>query len=161
MAIPAYMWLKDDQGNDIKGSVTVAEREGSIEVLHFDHELRIPTDNDTGELTGTRKHEPFVFTKSIDAASPYLYKACANGQTLKELVLRWYRIDDTGTEKEYFQHKLEKVKITSIKPKMHNVKDLDKERYPHLEEVAIRYGKITWSYLDGNIEFSDSWSEGR
>ncbi len=161
MAIPAYMWMKDDQGNDIKGSVTVAEREGSIEVLHFDHELRIPTDNDTGELTGTRKHEPFVFTKSIDAASPYLYKACANGQTLKELVLRWYRIDDTGTEKEYFQHKLEKVKITSIKPKMHNVKDLDKERYPHLEEVAIRYGKITWSYLDGNIEFSDSWSEGR
>ncbi|PWK42544.1 Hcp family type VI secretion system effector [Pleionea mediterranea] len=161
MAIPAYMWMKDDQGNDIKGSVTVAEREGSIEVIHFDHELRIPTDNDTGELTGTRKHEPFVFTKSIDASSPYMYKACSNGQTLKELVLRWYRIDETGTEKEYFQHKLENVKITSIKPKMHNVKDLDKERYPHLEEVAIRYGKITWNYLEGNIEFSDSWSEGR
>ena len=59
MAIPAYMWLKDDQGNDIKGSVTVAEREGSIEILHFDHELRIPTDNDTGAVSYThlRAHE--------------------------------------------------------------------------------------------------------
>ena len=161
MAIPAYMWLKDDQANDIKGSVSVAEREGSIEVLHFDHELRIPIDNDTGELTGTRKHEPFVITKAVDAATPYLYKACANGQTLKQLELKWYRIDDTGTEKEYFCQKLEDVKITSIAPTMHNVKDLDKERYPHLETVSLRYKKITWTYLDGNIEFADSWTEGR
>ncbi|ASD66984.1 MULTISPECIES: Hcp family type VI secretion system effector [Pseudoalteromonas] len=161
MAIPAYMWLKDDQGNDVKGSVTVAEREGSIEILHFDHELRIPTDNDTGELTGTRKHEPFVITKAVDAATPYMYKACSNGQTLKQLELKWYRIDDTGTEREYFRHTLEDVKITSITPTMHNVKDLDKERYPHLETVHMRYKRITWTYLDGNIEFSDSWTEGR
>ncbi len=161
MAIPAYMWLKDDQGNDVNGSVTVAEREGSIEILHFDHELRIPTDNDTGELTGTRKHEPFVITKAVDAATPYLYKACSNGQTLKQLELKWYRIDDTGTEREYFRHTLEDVKITSITPTMHNVKDLDKERYPHLETVCMRYKRITWTYLDGNIEFSDSWTEGR
>lgn len=58
MAIPAYMWIKDDQGSEIEGSVSIADREGSIEVLHFDHELRIPTDGDTGSLTGTRKHEP-------------------------------------------------------------------------------------------------------
>ncbi|KID56053.1 MULTISPECIES: Hcp family type VI secretion system effector [Pseudoalteromonas] len=161
MAIPAYLWLKDDQGNEVKGSVTVAEREGSIEILHFDHELRIPTDNDTGELTGTRKHEPFIITKAVDASTPYLYKACSNGQTLKQLELKWYRIDDTGTEREYFRHTLEDVKITSITPTMHNVKDLDKERYPHLEKVNMRYKRITWTYLDGNIEFSDSWTEGR
>ena len=75
MAIPAYMWLKDDQANDIKGSVSVAEREGSIEVLHFDHELRIPIDNDTGELTGTRKHEPFVITKAVDACNAILIQS--------------------------------------------------------------------------------------
>ncbi len=161
MAIPAYMMLKDDQGNDVTGSVTVSGREGSIEVLAFDHQLRIPTDNDTGELTGTRKHEPFVITKAYDAATPYLYKACSNGQTLQNLVLSWYKIDETGTEVEYFRHTLEGVKVTSVKPSMANVKDLDKERYPHLEDVSIRYQKITWTFLDGNIEFSDSWVEGR
>lgn len=161
MAIPAYMWLKDDQGNEIEGSVSVAEREGSIEVLGFEHELRIPTDNDTGALTGTRKHEPFVLTKSYDASSPYLYKACSKGQTLEELILSWYQIDETGNEKEYFRHTLHDVKITSVKPMMHNVKELDKERFPHMEQVAIRYARITWAYIEGNIEFSDSWTEGR
>lgn len=161
MAIPAYMWIKDDQGSPIDGAVTVAGRQGSVEVFHFDHEIRIPTDSDTGALTGTRKHEPFKVTKSFDSSSPYLYKACSNGQTLKELELRWYRIDDTGTEREYFRHRLEDVKITSVSPVMHNVKDIDKERYPHLEEVSMRYGRITWTYVDGNIEFTDSWNDGR
>lgn len=161
MAIPAYVYFKDDQGNEIKGSVSISGREGSSEVVEFDHELRIPVDADDGTITGTRKHEPFVFTKSFDASSSYLYKAVANGQTLKKVELVWFKIDDTGTEREYFRHTLEDVKLTSVKPKMHNVKDLDKERYPHLEQVSCRYGKITWKYADGNIEFSDSWTDGR
>ena len=42
MAIPAYLWLKDDQGNDINGSVSVSGREGSIEVLEFHHNIYTP-----------------------------------------------------------------------------------------------------------------------
>lgn len=161
MPIPAYMWITDDTGNEISGSVTIADREGSVEVLAFEHELRIPTDRDTGMLTGTRKHEPFEVTKAYDASSPYLYKACSNGQTLREIRVSWYTIDDTGMEKEYFRHVLEDVKITSVRPQMHNVKEVDKERYPHLEHLKCRYGRITWTYVDGNIEFTDSWTEGR
>ncbi|SQC93497.1 Uncharacterised protein [Cedecea neteri] len=37
MAIPAYLWLKDDGGSEIKGSVDIETREGSIEVLSFGH----------------------------------------------------------------------------------------------------------------------------
>ena len=161
MAIPAYMSIKDDQGAPSKGAVQIADRQGTLEVLQVDHELRIPTDSDTGSLTGTRKHEPLVVTKAFDQTSPYLYKACSNGQTLKEVVISWYRIDDSGTEREYFRHRLQDVKITAIRPKMHNVKDIDKERYPHLEEVAMRYGTITWTFVDGNIEFQDSWGEAQ
>jgi len=43
MAIPAYLWLKDDGGVDIKGAVDVQDREGSIEVLVFSHGLHLPT----------------------------------------------------------------------------------------------------------------------
>jgi type VI secretion system secreted protein Hcp len=42
MAIPAYLWLKDDGNADIKGSVDVQNREGSIEIHSFAHGL--PTD---------------------------------------------------------------------------------------------------------------------
>ncbi len=68
MAIPAYLWLKDDGGADIKGSVDVHNREGSIEVVALEHSLHIPTDNNTGKLTGTRVHAPLVFTKEMDAS---------------------------------------------------------------------------------------------
>jgi type VI secretion system secreted protein Hcp len=70
-------------------------------------------------------------------------------------------MSDTAAIWKDFCQKLEDVKITSIAPTMHNVKDLDKERYPHLETVSLRYKKITWTYVDGNIEFADSWTEGR
>jgi hypothetical protein len=56
MAIPAYLWLKDDGGAAIKGSVDIRDREGSIEVPGFAHGLFLPTDNTTGKITGTRVH---------------------------------------------------------------------------------------------------------
>ena len=108
MAIPVYLWLKDDGGADIKGSVDVKDREGSIEVVAQEHNLYIPTDNNTGKLTGTRIHTPFLFTKEIDSSSPYLYKAVTTGQTLKSAEFKWYKINDAGQEVEYFNTMLPK-----------------------------------------------------
>jgi type VI secretion system secreted protein Hcp len=155
------MWLTDDQGSTIQGSVNVTGRQGSIEVLEFDHAIYIPTDNDTGELTGTRKHGAVTLVKMFDASSPYLFKACCNGQRLQSAVIRWYQINDSGQECEYYQHVLEGVKINSFSPSMANTKDVTLEKIPHVETVSLRYEKITHSFLDGNISYSDSWNEGR
>ncbi len=97
MAIPVYLWLKDDGGADIKGSVDVKDREGSIEVVAQEHNLYIPTDNNTGKLTGTRIHTPFLFTKEIDSSSPYLYKAVTTGQTLTSAEFKWYKRCRSGS----------------------------------------------------------------
>lgn len=70
MAIPSYLWLKDDGGADIKGSVDVQNREGSIEVIEFVHSLTIPTDNNTGKLTGTRIHTPVVLVSQNNHHQP-------------------------------------------------------------------------------------------
>ena len=138
MAIPVYLWLKDDGGADIKGSVDVQDREGSIEVVAQEHNL---------------------FTKEIDSSSPYLYKAVTTGQTLKSAEFKWYRINDAGQEVEYFNTKLENVKLVKVNPKMHDIKDPAFEKHNHLEQVELRYEKITWTYKDGNIIHSDSWNE--
>ncbi len=159
MAIPVYLWLKDDGGADIKGSVDVQDREGSIEVVAQEHNLYIPTDNNTGKLTGTRIHTPFLFTKEIDSSSPYLYKAVTTGQTLKSAEFKWYRINDAGQEVEYFNTKLENVKVVKVNPLMHDIKNPAYEKHNHLEQIELRYEKITWTYKDGNIIHSDSWNE--
>lgn len=56
MAIPAYLWLKDDGNNIIVASVDVAGREGAIEVLGLNHGVMLSTDNMTGKTTAVRDH---------------------------------------------------------------------------------------------------------
>jgi len=158
MPTPSYTWLKDDSGGDIKGSVQIAGREGTCEIMEFHHDLHIPTDPHTGKLAGVRMHNPVVIVKAFDSASPYLYKACCEGQTLQEVTIKWYAIDETGAETDYFIHKLEHVKVSAMRAHMPNTKDPDKERYVHLEEVSFVYGKITWTFVDGNIEYVDEWT---
>jgi len=89
MAIPAYLWLKDDGGALIKGSVDVKDREHSIEITSFSHNLYIPTDGNTGKLTGTRVHGALIFEKEFDSSSPYLMKAVATGQCLASAEFKW------------------------------------------------------------------------
>lgn len=55
MAIPAYLWLKDDGGALIKGAVDVKGRESSIEVNGFSHNVSIPTRSIDRKITGTRQ----------------------------------------------------------------------------------------------------------
>jgi|SRR5471030_918074 len=159
MAIPIYLWLKDDANNAIKGSVDVNGREGSIEVVAQEHSLYIPTDDNTGKLTATRVHTPFIFTKEIDSSSTYLYKNVASPKTLKSAEFKWYRINDAGQEVEYFSTLLENVKVVKVSPNMHDIKDPAFEKHNHLETIELRYEKITWTYKDGNIIHSDSWNE--
>ena len=159
MAIPAYMWLKDDGGTNIKGSVDIKDREHSIEILGFGHGVYLPTDNNTGKITGTRIHSALSFDKEFDSSSPYLYKAVAKGQTLKSAEFRWYQINDAGQEVEYFNMLLENVNVVSVCPMMHDCKNPATEKHNHIESVSLRYERITWRHVDGNIIFSDAWNE--
>lgn len=88
-----------------------------------------------------------------------MYKAVTSGQTLKSIEIKWYKIDDAGKEKEYFNTKLDNVKVVAVKPKMLDIKNPTFEKHNHLEDVELRYEKITWSYKDGNIIHADSWNE--
>lgn len=61
MAIPTYLWLKDDDGADIKGSVDIYGREGSIEIIGLNHGVVQPTDKHNGKATSLRVHSPLFF----------------------------------------------------------------------------------------------------
>ena len=159
MAIPAYLWLKDDGGADIKGSVDVQGREGSIEVVALDHDVYIPTDNNTGKLTGTRTHKPFTFTKEIDASSPYLYKAVTTGQTLKTAEFKFYRINDAGQEVEYFNITLDNVKLVRVAPLMHASRILPERSITTWNVLSSATRKSPGLTKTATIIHSDSWNE--
>ncbi|MFZ4835235.1 Hcp family type VI secretion system effector [Rouxiella sp. Mn2063] len=158
MPISPYMWLKDDGGADIKGSVDVKGREGSIEIIGFSHGLNLPVDSANGKITGTRSHSPLMIEKEFDSSSPYLYKAVATGQTLKSAEIRFYHINDAGQEVCYFTITLEGVKVTGVNPGMPNTKLSGNSQINHMESISLQYNKITWRYVDGNVQYADDWN---
>jgi type VI secretion system secreted protein Hcp len=151
------MWASDASGAQVPGSVNVAGRENSIEILAMDHLVNLPLDPDTGAPVGTRRHMPFVVTKEIDASSPHLFRALCQNEIWTDILFRFYRIDDVGAETEYYSISLANVNIISIKTEMGNVKYQENERLVHQEKVAIAYQKIQWVFADGNLAFSDDW----
>ena len=159
MAIPVYLWLKDDGGADIKGSVDVQDRDGSIEVIGLSHGINLPIDNANGKITGTRQHSSMMIEKEVDSSTPYLYKAAATGQTLNSAEIKFYRINDAGQEVAYYSVLMENVKITGVNCGVPNCKLAANDKMNHVESVSLQYEKITWKIHDGNIQFTDAWNE--
>lgn len=162
MAIPAYVELIDSEGSPIEGSVEVQGREGMVEVIGFNHNLHLPTNPVDGSITGNRRHNPLVMTKQYDKSSPYLWECLAKGKELQKVIIHWYKIDTiTGQEVEYFTTTLENALVIKMTGEMLNTMLPEYENVPHLEHLELRYRKITWKLVDGNIEKSDSWIEAR
>jgi type VI secretion system secreted protein Hcp len=141
----------------IKGDCTQAgDKKDTMLVYAVDHNVEIPKDTHTGLPTGQRIHHPLKVTKHIDNASPKLAQACCKGEQLT-VEIDHYRIDPTGIEKKYYTIKLEEAIIVQH----HAFKPLtfipDNKPYHDMEEISFTYSKITWTYADGNIEYTDDW----
>jgi type VI secretion system secreted protein Hcp len=158
MAIPVYLWLRDDTGSQVKGSVDMKGREGSIEIIELMHTVDIPTDDHTGKVISKRIHGDYFLIKELDSSSPYLYRSVSSGRKFKEAVLTFYRINYNGQEEEYFRVTMENVRVNEIESFIMNIKKPRYEKHNHMEAFYLTYEKITWHYLDGNIIHSDSWN---
>ncbi len=153
-AIPAYLWI-----DGIDGSVERQGREGSIEVLAFNHEVYQTVDTSSAggsRVSGDRKHMAFTIVKEFDKSSPKLYEALVTNQPIPSIELKWYRLDPgTRMEETYFTHLLENVVITSVKPWMPNTLNPANQQFRHMEEVSFIYEKITWTWLPDSISTQD------
>lgn len=159
MAIPVYLWLKDDGGKEIKGGVSITGREGSVEVLELKHQIEIATDDSSGAITGRCVHKSVCFAKQIDPSTVYLNEAVTEGKTLKEARFVFYKITEAGAEQEYYSITLEGVKVASVGVSVENFKNASAHKKLHEDWVELRYDKVTWYYMDGNLKHSNSWNE--
>ncbi|MDR2340370.1 MAG: Hcp family type VI secretion system effector [Deltaproteobacteria bacterium] len=157
MALTAYMSVKGKSQGDIKGdSAQGGDKKDKITVFKVDHEVEIPKDTHTGLPTGQRIHKPLTVTKHKDQASPKLFKACCTGEQ-SEVTLDYYRIKPDGTEEKYFTVKLEDAIVVNAREYTPETFLPDNKPYSDMEEISFTYSKITWTYNDGNIEYTDDW----
>jgi type VI secretion system secreted protein Hcp len=161
MPMPCHMEVEGKNQGKIEGSCDMQGREGTILAYAMDHEIRIPRDPQSGLPSGKRIHGPLKIVKEFDKASPKLYQALCTGEHLKNVTLKWYRIDATGSEEHYFTHTMEDAVIVEIKPYVPMAFLPQNEPYRHMEEVSFTYSKIKWTWEPDGIESEDSWKVPR
>jgi type VI secretion system secreted protein Hcp len=157
MALTAYMKVKGKSQGDIKGDCTQSgDKKDTILIYASDHNVEIPKDTHTGLPTGQRIHQPFTITKHKDNATPKLFMACCKGEQC-DVEIDYYRIKPDGTEEKYFVIKMGSAIIVNMREYTPMTFLPENKAYHDMEEVALTYSKITWSYTDGNIEYTDDW----
>tara|TARA_R110000868_G_scaffold10639_5_gene51705 strand:+ start:18141 stop:18632 length:492 start_codon:yes stop_codon:yes gene_type:complete len=160
MAISAYMTINGTSGQ-IDGSVTEKGRENTVEVFQRANKVEIPIDPRTKENRGVRNHDTYNMTVMLDKATPYYFKALADGDTWPSLTLDTYRVVSGKCNKVYTE-KLEHARVVSaeiIQPDTSDNSDKDKMRIPEQVNLNVAYQKITRTWEDGNITSTDDWKE--
>lgn len=154
MGIRGNMWVVDSHEKMIEGSCMIVDREGSIEVHSMTHKITIPADLKTGRINGNRIHSPLSIVKHMDQTTPFFNKACCTGECLSEVRIDLYHISQHGAEECYLSYTLRNARVIGISPLIggtegHAVRDK--------ESIALMYESITWTYHEGNHEYTDSW----
>lgn len=157
MAMTAYMKVEGKSQGEMKGDCQQGgDKKDRVLVYDIRHEVMIPTDTHTGQPTGQRIHKPFEISKHLDMASPKLYKACCTGEQCT-VTIDQYRIKPDGTEEKYYTIKMEEAIVVNMKKFTPMTFLPENKPYFDMESVSFTYSKITWTYNDGNIEYTDSW----
>lgn len=131
------------------------ERQGSIELLGYEHSVITAREAGSGLATGRRQYQPLLIRKRIDKASPLLMKALSQNQVV-EAELRFYRPNPTGdgTTEHYYTIKLTNARIASVE----HASDASS---PPMEEVTFVFHTIQWTYTNGGVTHEDTWDSQR
>ncbi|MFG0323170.1 Hcp family type VI secretion system effector [Pseudomonas putida] len=166
MPTPAYIKIEGQkQGNitadaftsDSVGNIYQEGHEDEILVQEVKHQVTVPTDPQSGQPAGQRTHKPFIFTSSLNKATPLMYQALASGEKLPTVEVNWYRTSAVGEQEHFFTTKLEDAIIVEINTVLPHAQNAKNANYTQLVEVAMMYRKITWTHVTAGTEGSDDW----
>jgi type VI secretion system secreted protein Hcp len=73
--------------------------------------------------------------------------------------VEFWQTDETGTEINYYNVNMEKVRVVKAETWFPNVDDKKNESFKHMMTYELRYDKIEWVFTDGNLAFSDQWKK--
>jgi len=155
--MPCYLTLQGETQGKIEGSREVQGHSGKILIQAVDHRIELPKSPQTGLPSGKRQHLGITLTKEIDKSSPKIFQAQCSGEQLSKVELEFYRISPKGTEEKYYTIRLEKAVVTSSRTWVPNCLAPENRQFGHMEDIALTYEKIVWTWEPDGIEAEDSW----
>jgi type VI secretion system secreted protein Hcp len=121
----------------------------AMEILGFSHEIVSPRDAASGLPTGKRQHKPITITKELDAASPQLFQALVNNETLPEVVIAVDRPSQAG----YIEYTLTNAQIANWSTSSSAHTDTHE-----LETISFTYQRIELEHVPTARVAQDDWA---
>ncbi len=144
-----FMTAKAAKQGAIKGGAMQKGHEGAIECLSFTSEVISPRDASSGMATGKRQYKPITCIKRVDQASPLLFNALVNNETLTEVNIRVSGTDKMGKGVDVYSVQLKNAALSGVRQYLDDKGAL-------LEEVTLTFSAITLTWLEGGITGQDS-----
>ncbi len=152
----SYLWVEG-----VPGEPTDDERQGWIEIMGFSYEMLQQPRDLTGGGAGAGKTDFSVITlvKQIDKASPLLSLHCANRGPIASVYIETTEVSTDSIPTVFYRIELENVLVAGVAPRLVYVGG----EYVLIEEVALNYAKIKWTYTyvdpkgDGQM-FEQGWN---
>ena len=133
-----YLLATGQQQGSIRGDATLPAFRDHIEVYEIHHLIRAES--------GTKEHEPLIFTKQIDRSSPNLYRAMDTNELLT-LEFKYVRRSFEGQIEQFYNVRLISARIVGIEPITRNNLEPENLQLPHMERVRANYQRIEISHL--------------
>lgn len=156
MPMPGNLMLVGKEQGPIEGSCDIEGREETILVQSFKHVVDLPS-NEQGLPSGRRVHRPLMITKEVDKSTPKLYQALCTGEPMSEATLRWYRMDGSGEETQFFTVMLQNAMLVKIESWVPDVLDKQNAQYGNMENLWFTYEVIRWTWEEDGIEYEEHW----
>jgi len=160
MAETVHLYLKAN-GSDIKGESTQQSlgRKDSIECLFYEQKVLTAREAGSGMATGRRQYEPLLIRKRIDKASPLLFKALVQNQSV-DAVFKFFRPSPTGdgTTQQFYTVAIKGGRVATLKQFNPDTIVPATSTEPPMEEVSFVFHTITMTFTDGGISHEDTWS---
>ncbi len=129
-----------------KGEGTTDTTRDRIVGFEYLHELGQPTDKD-GMPSGKARHLPITFTKEWGAASPQIFQAAANGETLKTVMFEFYQPNASGGLERFYTVKLTNAMVSHVRQRIVAGRDL--------EDVSMTFQKIEVEHTGSKTRAED------
>ena len=153
MATDIYMRIENADGEILTEDACSEESIGAFEkadhdeeayVLSLEHNVTLPTDDRTGQVTGHPRHKYLRVKKFIDRSSPLLAGALVNPTDL-EIEFEFYRQGSNGSE-HFYTITLEGAKIVDIRTDSPDIMDRENDNKVASEFITFSYSKIDWEH---------------
>ena len=138
---------------------TSLDRQNTIEVLKLEQPVFVNFDRSTYQPTSRRVYAPVKFSKRLDRSTPLLRQALNHNEVMAG-DFRWFRPNPAGdgTTQHFFTLAFTGGRITRCELVLPDVMHADTASLPAMELVELVFEGITWTWVPGGIEHTDTIS---